>query len=140
MPGLARLLGVTGPLDRFASAEKLWAYVGMHVEDGAAPRRRRGRQANWSGQGRVICRQLAISIVRACRGRYREAYDRKKLEYLARPHRGPSACPFGQVHVDRNGRSYACGRAQADAAAQRYAVKLLLGDLWRAWHLCERNP
>lgn len=133
LPGLGRLLGVTGPLDRFATVAKLWAYLGMHVEDGAAPRRRRGRQANWSGQGRVVCRQLATSIVRARRGRYREAYDRKKAEYLERERRGPSACPFGQVHADRAGLVLACGRAHADAAAQRYAVKLLLRDLWLAW-------
>jgi hypothetical protein len=82
--GLARLMAVTGPLDRFATVSKLWAYVGMHVDDGMAPQLRRGQRANWSSQGRVVCHQLATSIVRVGRGRYREAYDRKKAEYLAR--------------------------------------------------------
>ena len=66
--GFARVLGVTRPLDRFATVSKLWAYLGMHVDNGAAPRRRRGQQTNWSAQGRVVCHQLTTSN-RACRPR-----------------------------------------------------------------------
>src|SRR6266567_5887360 len=72
LPGFARLMGVTGPLDRFATVSKLWAYLGMHVQDGEAPRRRAGARANWSEQGRLVCWQLGASIVRVRRGRYRE--------------------------------------------------------------------
>jgi hypothetical protein len=43
--GFGRLLGATGSLDRFATVSRLWAYLGMHVVDGAAPRRRRGQRA-----------------------------------------------------------------------------------------------
>jgi hypothetical protein len=135
--GFARLLGVTGSLDRFATVSKLWAYLGMHVDDGMAPRHRRGQRANWSAQGRVVCHQIATSIVRVGRGRYREAYDRKKAEYLARPRRGPSACPFSQTHTTRKGELVACGLMHAHRAAMRYAVKLLVRDLWVAWR---RNP
>src|SRR5207253_208596 len=70
LPGFARLLGVTGPLDRFGTVSKLWAYLGMHVVSGAAPRRRRGQRANWSAQGRVVCHQLGVAIVRVRRGKY----------------------------------------------------------------------
>ena len=63
---------------------KLWAYLGMHVDDGMAPHRHRGQRANWSAQGRVVCHQIGVAIVRVRRGRYRAAYDRKKAEYLAR--------------------------------------------------------
>ncbi len=66
----------------------------MHVDDGMAPRRRRGQRANWSAQGRVVCHQLATSIMRLGRGRYREAYDRKKAEYAARPRLGPVRLPI----------------------------------------------
>jgi len=131
--GFARLLAVTGSLDRFATVSRLWAYLGMHVVDGTAPRRRRGQRANWSAQGRVVCRQLAASIVRVRRGPYREAYDRKKAEYLARPRSGASACPFGQTHTNRKRETVACGLNHAHSAAMRYAVKLLLRDLWNAW-------
>jgi hypothetical protein len=131
--GFARLLGATGPLDRFATVSKLWAYLGMHVVDGTAPRRRRGHQANWSAHGRVVCHQLGVAIVRLRRGRYREAYDRKKAEYLARPRRGPSACFFGQTHLNKKREAITCGLLHAHMAAMRYAVKLLLRDLWVAW-------
>ena len=43
-------------------------------------------------QGRVVCHQLGVAIVRVGRGRYRAAYDRKKAQYLARARWGP-ACP-----------------------------------------------
>jgi hypothetical protein len=132
--GFARLLGVTGPLERFATVSKLWAYMGLHVVDGAAPRSRRGRPARWSAQGRVICHQIGVAIVRLGAGRYRVAYDRKKAEYLARPRRGPSACPFEQVHRTTKGAVVLCGLKHADNAARRYAVKALLRDMWEAWH------
>jgi hypothetical protein len=134
LPGFARLLAVTGPLDRFANVGKLWAYLGMHVVGGAAPRLRRGAQACWSAQGRSVCYQLGMSIVRAGHGRYREAYDRKKTEYLARTRRGPSACPFGQVHTNRRREVVPCGLMHAHVAAMRYSVKALLRDLWTEWH------
>ena len=138
--GFARLLGATGPLDRFPTVGKLWAYLGMSVEDGRAPRRRRGQRDRWSAQGRVVCHQLGMSIVRVNRGRYRAAYDRKKAEYLTRPRRGPSACPFGQAHLTRRGQTLPCGLLHAHRAAMRYAVKALLRDLWLAWRAAEQPP
>ncbi len=137
--GFARLLGVTGPLDRFATVAKLWAYLGLHVDNGIAPARRRGQRANWSAQGRVVGYQLGVAIVRVRRGRYRTAYDRKKGEYLARPRLGPSACPFGQTHTTRKGALVRCGLAHAHVAAMRYAVKALLKDLWSAWRALGRD-
>ena len=104
--------------------------------------RRGGAEAsapNWSAQGRVVCHQLGVAIVRVRRGRYRDAYDRKKAEYLARQPRGPSACAFGQTHTTRKGDILTCGLKHAHVAAMRYAVKLLLRDLWAAWRLAARD-
>jgi hypothetical protein len=61
------------------------------------------------------------------------AYDRKKGEYLARPRRGPSECPFGETHTNRRHQVVTCGLMHAHRAAMRYAAKLLLRDLWVAW-------
>jgi hypothetical protein len=117
----ALLFGSTGPLDRFATVSKLWAYLGMHVVDGAAPRRVQGQSANWSAQGRVRCWLIAESIVRVGEGgRYREAYDRKKAEYeTARP---------DWTQLRRHN------------AAKRYAVKELLKDLWIEWRSRVAQP
>ena len=113
LPGFAKLMGITGSLDRFPNVAKLWAYLGMHVVDGQAPQRHKGQKVNWSPQGRVLCHQLAKAIVRVNRGPYREAYDRKKLDYeLNRP-------GWTQAHCDE--------------AAMRYAIKALLRDMWVEW-------
>lgn len=113
LPGFARLMGITGSLDRFPNVAKLWAYLGMHVVAGEAPKRRKGEKANWSPQGRVLCHQLGDSIVKLGRGKYREAYDRKKADYE-------------QNRLDWT-------QARRHNAAMRYAVKELLKDMWLEW-------
>lgn len=146
LPGFARLLAVTGPLDRFPTVSKLWKYLGLHTVDGGAPRPRKGEawtHTNCQGghpryckpdctkdhhpncsadgvgtayapQGRVVCHQLAESIVKVGKGKYREAYDLKKTCYeIGRP-------DWTQVHRHN--------------AAMRYAIKELVKDLWIEWH------
>jgi hypothetical protein len=120
LPGFARLVGITGPLDRFATVSKLWAYLGMHTVSGLAARRKKGEKANWSGAGRVLCYQIGESIVKMGKGgEYREAYDRIKARYAAEH---PDWTP-GHRH----------------AAARRYAVKLLLKRMWLAYRRVQRE-
>lgn len=131
--GIARVLGVTGSLDNFPNIAKLWAYLGMHVVDGIAPKRKRGQKANWSADGRKICYQLADAIVKQRNSPYRAHYDTKKAEYLERERTGASECPFGQVHKDKSGKVFKCGLAHAHNAAMRYAVKQMLKEMWAEW-------
>jgi hypothetical protein len=133
LPSLSALLAVTGPLSNFPNPAKLWAFCGMSVTgEGTAPHRQAGERARWSPRGRVLCYQWGESIVKAG-GPYRELYDRKKAEYLARERTGPSNCPFGQTHKKRDGTVIVCALGHAHMAAKRYAVKRLLRDLWKAW-------
>ena len=150
LAGFARLLGITGPLSNFATVSKLWKYLGMSVVDGHAPKRERGKpfvkQADapdgigtaYSPQGRVLCYQIAEAIVKLNRGPYRECYDRKKAEYLARERIGESECPFGQLHLGTDKKPIKCGLGHAHNAAMRYAVKMMLKDLWIEWHQRDR--
>jgi hypothetical protein len=119
LPGFARLIGITGSLDRFANVAKLWAYLGMHTVDGKSPRRQKGVRANWSPAGRVLCRQIAESVVKMGKGGpYRTAYDTKKAEYESgRP-------DWTQAHRHE--------------AAMRYAVKELLKAMWLEWRRARR--
>ena len=172
LPGFARLLGVTGSLDRFATVSKLWKYLGLHVVDGRAPKREKGvpwthtdctfdhlmackpdcatdHHPNcvpggvgtaYAPQGRVLCHQLAESIVklghrRSCHG---PACD------------DPTACTcLVECTVDHGGpyrRAYMDKKAYYEAerpdwtqarrhnAAARYAVKELIKALWIEWH------
>lgn len=114
LPGFARLIGITGSLDRFGTVSKLWAYLGLHVVDGHAPKRAKGQQANWSPAGRVLCHQIGESIVKMGKGgRWREKYDTKKADYLEnRPDWTP---------------------AHRHEAARLYAVKKLLKAMWNEW-------
>lgn len=155
--GLGRLLAVTHSLDRFKSPAALWSYLGLAVREGRAPKRATGERARWSPRGRVVCYQIGDAIVKLGRGPYRELYDRKRAEYLARPRVGPSGCPFGQTHsgVARahdpgtgwqrktgDARIVQCIKTDAEgnttsahvhAAAMRYAVKKLVLHLWVEW-------
>jgi len=149
--GFARILGVTGSLDRFATPSKLWKYLGLHVTpEGRAPKRVKGQSwthtdcgfkhplkckadckknhhpdcvpggvgTAYTPQGRVICHQIAESIVKANKGPYRAYYDEKKAYYEAgRPD---------------------WTQARRHNAAMRYAVKCLIRDLWTEWH--KRRP
>lgn len=141
LPGAARLLGVTGSLDRFSTVSKLWAYLGLHVVDGKAPRRARGTKANWSPEGRKTCFVLGENIVRSGGdGPYRAAYDEKKAAYLARKLTGPSECPFGHEHrakskggAEKPGAAPCSVDGHVHNAAKRYAVKFLLREMWREW-------
>lgn len=148
LPGFGRLLGVTGDIGRFPTVSKLWKYLGLHVVDGHAPKRVKGQSwthtdctfahlltckpdcktdhhpacvpggvgTAYAPQGRVVCHQIGEAIVKVGgEGAYRRAYDTKKAYYEAqRPD---------------------WTQARRHNAAMRFAVKLLIKNLWRAWHL-----
>lgn len=112
--GFARIMGITGSLDNFATVSKLWKYLGMSVDDGAAPKRKKGERVHYSTQGRTLCHQLGDSIVKVgAGGPYREAYDVKKKYYEEQ------RLDWTQAHRHN--------------AAMRYAVKLFLKNMWVEW-------
>lgn len=147
LPGFARLLGVTGDISRFPTVSKLWKYLGLHVVDGHAPKRKKGESwthtecgfwhlrtckpdcktdhhpncveggigTAYAPQGRVLCHQLGEAIVKVGGdGPYRRAYDERKAYYeRERP-------DWTQAHRHN--------------AAMRFAVKLLVRNLWQEWH------
>lgn len=126
--GFALLIGITGPLDHFSTVSKLWKYLGLHVtSEGTAPKLHKGQRlipraeadelgieaTAYSSQGRALCRNLGMAIVCANKGPHREAYDRKKVEYQA------ERLEWTPLHCD--------------LAARRYAVKMLIKDMWVEW-------
>lgn len=113
LDGFGRLMGIIGSLDRFANVAKLWAYLGLHVVDGGAAKRRKGEKANWSAAGRVLMHQIGESIVKVNRGPYRARYDSAKLKYETTH---PDWTPMHR-HM----------------AAMREAEKELLKDMWLEW-------
>lgn len=124
-PGLGaktvgRFLGVVGPLQARAFPSQLWAYCGLHVIDGQAPRRRHGEKSNWSTRGKTRAYLMAEACVKLTgatgkrRSPYRDVYDASRaLDELRQPER---AEPLSDGH--------------AHARAMRKVSKAILADLW----------
>lgn len=116
--GLAQIVAIAGDLTRFAWPAKLWKFMSMHVVDGRAARRARGRASE--GQGfspfrRMVMHLIGDALMKQNRGEYRRLYDDRKAMELER-------LPEGK------GR-----KGWAHARALRYIEKRVLRDLWRVW-------
>jgi len=126
------LLALIGDIGRFDTVSKLWAYAGMHVIDGKAPKLERGKRANWNSTLRTLCWKLGESFVKAG-GQYRELYDAyKKRDRAKHPEK------LNSGRKSRKGKAiwmYTDGHIHA--RAKRYAVKILLSHLWEYWRLFE---
>lgn len=150
-PGLGektvgRLIGAIGnPAFNFASQRlrrgpaELWAYCGLHVIDGKAPRRQRGQQANWSTEAKTRAFLVAEGCVKAVGGEtksgavkqrspYRDVYDAARAKHEGAVHKhecvrcGPSGKPAQPGSEISDG--------HAHARAMREVMKAILRDLF----------
>lgn len=124
-PGLGaktvgRFLGAVGPLEARTTPAQLWAYCGLHVVDGAAPRRRRGEVSNWSTRAKTRAYLMAWASVKQAGGEtrrrspYRDTYERA-LAHDAELQAGRPV-PLTDGHMR--------------ARAMRKVSKAILRDLW----------
>ena len=49
-----QLINIIKDIERFSTVSKLWAYFGLDVRKGKAPKRKKGELANWSQRGRSL--------------------------------------------------------------------------------------
>lgn len=147
LPGFARLLGVTGNIDRFGTVSKLWKYLGLHVTDGHAPKRVKGEAWTHTNCG--------FWHLRACPPTCETNHHPNCVEGGI----GTAYAPQGRVICHQIGEAivkvggdgwyrraydekkayYEAGRpdwsqARRHNAAMRYAVKELIKHLWVEWH------
>jgi hypothetical protein len=156
-PGLGektvgRLIGSIGnPAYNFTAGRvrrgpaELWAYCGLHVIDGKAPRRQRGQQANWSTEAKTRAFLCAEGCVKAVGGEtksgavkkrspYRDVYELARLKHDGAVHKtecvrcGPSGKPA------QPGSELAPGHSHA--RAMRAVSKEILKDLFV---ICKRE-
>lgn len=147
LPGFARLLGVTGSLDRFATVSKLWKYLGLHVVDGHAPKREKG--VPWTHTdctfGHLVtcpsdcttnhhpnCVPNGIGTAYAPQGR---VVCHQLGEAIVKVGAGG---PYRRAYDEKKA-YYETDRpdwtqARRHNAAARYAIKCLIRDLWIEWH------
>lgn len=117
---VARFLGAVGPLEARAMPSQLWAYCGLHVVDGAAPRRTRGARANWSTRAKTRAYLMAEACVKLTgtgiqrRSPYRDVYDASRA--LDEERQAERSAPLTDGHTH--------------ARAMRKVSKAILADMW----------
>jgi hypothetical protein len=147
LPGFARLLGVTGNIDRFPTVSKLWKYLGLHVVDGHAPRREKG--VPWTHTDCTFAHLLTCKP--DCTTDHHPNCVPGGVGTAYAP-QGRVVChQIGEAIVKVGGdgpyrRAYDMKKAYYEAerpdwtqarrhnAAMRYAVKELVKNLWIEWH------
>jgi hypothetical protein len=130
--------------ERPRTVSELWAYCGFDVRNGAAPKRTRGQQSNWSENARKRIWVISEALMKGGRkaegdsrgeqdpqqDRFRIIYDNAKVKYADAVHTvecvrcGPSGKPaqVGSPISD----------AHRHARALRAVSKELLKEMWRA--------
>jgi hypothetical protein len=126
---LARLLAAIGDpywnelYDRPRTVSELWAYCGMDVRDGQAPKLRRGQKVNWSTAARMRVHLIAESCMKARTSPYRPVYDATRAKYEDAIH--TFDCPQCKATA---GQPLKPGHQ--NARALRAVSKAVLKDLW----------
>jgi hypothetical protein len=117
---VGRFLGAVGPLQARTQPSQLWAYCGLHVVDGHAPRRQRGQQANWSTRAKTRAYLMAEACVKLVgggtkrRSPYRDVYDAARAHDAERQAERETPLTDGHCH----------------ARAMRRVSKAILADMW----------
>jgi hypothetical protein len=133
----------------FQTVSKLWAYCGLHVVDGRAPKREKGRRANWSSRLKSIAIvYLAEPCMKHRASPYRGVYELRRAHTAEmHPSPDPESCEACQKaaketrHRKKQGKtgSLDCARyggphwtdGHAHKDALRVTAKAIVKDLWR---------
>ena len=143
----AAIITRIGSVDRFPMISSLWAYSGLDVRDGQAPKRRKGEKANWDADLRtLIAYKVPSQFIKAKASFGRQLYDRYKTFY-EQTH--DEKCPIWshpdakvnkagtKATVDGKG----CSRkGHIHNMATRKLGKVFLSCLWLAWRKLEGLP
>jgi len=123
----------------FPTVSKYWAWWGLHVVDGHAPKRRRGSRINWSPKMRVLAWKIGKQFVMHG-DRYRDIY----LEYkrrLQRERPTPQDCPrYEECKATLKKREKPPCKGHIENMSRRYAVKMFVSHLWEKWRRLEGLP
>ena len=129
-----------------------WRYCGLHVKDGKAPKRRKGKKLDFNVKMRTLMWKVGDSFIKHRTPKYREIYDqakKKENEKLGYPLENPENCPYYNECIksiinkaSRTGKTPKkppC-KLHIDLRARRKMVKRFLADLWVEWRKLEGLP
>lgn len=122
------LMAWAGDCSNFDTVSKLWAWSGLHVLDGHAPRRERGVRANWNPVMRTLAWKASKSFVLSGRG-YRALYDAEKVR-LRTLHPEPEPCDPPRKRKD-GGVLMRFTDGHIDAMARRKVAKVFFAHYWQ---------
>lgn len=116
-------------IGRFPTVSHLWAYMGMDVRDGKAPKRTKGEKVDWNPFLRMTLYKITDSFIKqnAEKCLYRRLYDEKKA-YYQKQHPEP---------IPGKGKEVTYGPLHLHNMAKRYAGKIFIQHLWVKWRELE---
>lgn len=130
----------------FAGPMKLWKWFGLHVVDGAAPRRTVGQVLGYSPYRRSVAWQMGDSLLRAnlrknketgvtsAIGPWGELYLKQKdRERQKAGLKGLEILPAAKIKKLHLNDDAAISEGRIHLQAKRWVEKRLLRELWRAW-------
>jgi hypothetical protein len=126
----------------FDTVSKYWAWWGLDVRDGHAPKRVKGENIDWNPKMRMLSWKIAKQFVMQG-DRYRMIYDAEKLRLTAERmgENGELFCPhLAECQAKLKKRDKPACKGHIDAMAKRKAVKLFLSHLYVKWRELEGLP
>lgn len=133
-------------------ASSFWKYAGLHVEDGQAVRRIKGKKLGFNIRVRTFCWKIGDSLLKQRTPFYRDIYDEAKIkeaEKLRHPEKDPHNCPVHETCLKRlsakakrlkqSTKELPC-KKHIDYRARRKMIKRFLLDFWLAWRKLEGLP
>lgn len=96
----AAVVAYTNGIERFPSVTDYWSYCGEGVVDGAAPKRKKGQNINWSPKLRTLMFMMMESIIKQTKNPWNAVYHQYKAQEMAlhlEKHPGCRA-PLGHSH------------------------------------------
>lgn len=139
------LISYIGDINKFPTVSKLWAYAGLHLKDGKAPKLRKGQNANWNGKFRsLLLGIVADSFIKQRTPKYRNIYDKEKEKLSKKEY------PVGYLHKDFNFKKKKGGycyketdtkltKLHIDKRARRKMMQIFVRDLYNKWKEIEKR-
>jgi len=137
------LVGLLPPMEDFDNVAKVWKYIGLHVENGKAPRRKAGEFSGWNAELKSIALIYIGEPAFKARGPYADVYYRRRsrMEEI-HPEQWVDGCEFCVEAKAKNKKAgkekYECTdvggihwkRAHLYADARRVMTKAIIADIW----------
>lgn len=133
-------------------ASGFWKFCGLHVVDGKAVKRKKGKKLGFNVKMRTLAWKIGTSFIRQRTPGYSDIYYEAKVrenEKLGNPIENPKNCPrYKECVAMLRSKASRIGRAakkppckkHIDNRARRKMVKRFLSDLWAKWRALEDLP